>query len=86
VPVKRVIVVIDKCIIDGLTHEIALDLDTVLIAGAADDGAGPVEVLRDAILTCPTTGRQFRATVPLPQSPGEVIAGVRAAKAGAPLG
>lgn len=29
-PVRQVVVDITKCIIDGLSHEIVLDLDTVL--------------------------------------------------------
>jgi hypothetical protein len=76
VPVRKVVVVIDECVIDGKTHEITLDLDTVLVQGFGVDGEAVV-VNRDVVLTCPTTGRQFRATVPLPQDPGEVIAGAR---------
>jgi hypothetical protein len=71
------VVVIDKCVIDGLAHDIVLDLDTVRIQTFGEpDGGAPVQVMREAILTCPTTGRQFRATVPLPQASDEIIAGI----------
>jgi hypothetical protein len=33
-------------------------------------------VERDVVLTCPTTGRNFRATIPLPETPGEMITNV----------
>lgn len=74
-PVKQVIVVIDRCVIDGLEHEIVLDLNTVLVQGVREfTPLGPVE--RDVVLTCPTTGRNFRATLPLPETPGEIITDV----------
>jgi hypothetical protein len=83
VPVKRVIVVIDRCVIDGLEHEIVLDLDTVLVQGVREFmPQGPVE--RDVVLTCPTTGRGFRATIPLPEAPGEMITNVTQAPRGDP--
>lgn len=73
--VKRVVVEIERCIVDGLPHEIVLDLETVLLQGMLEDLL-PVSVERDVVLTCPTTGRTFLATIPLPQPPGEVIASV----------
>ena len=74
-PVKRVIVVIDRCLIDGAAHEIVLDLDTVLIQGMRED-APAVQVEHDVVLTCPATGRTFRATIRLPESEREIITNV----------
>lgn len=78
-PVTRVLVDIDRCVIDGLAHEITLNLETVLIQGYSADGGKPTQVMREVLLTCPTTGRQFKATVPLPQSTREIITGAREA-------
>ena len=82
-PVKRIIVVIDRCLIDGLAHEIVLDLDTVLMQGMLE-GAPAAQVERDVVLTCPATGRPFRATVSLPESEGEVITNVTQAAVAPP--
>lgn len=77
-PFRHVIVEIDRCAVDGLPHEILLDLDTVLVQGMLPNGP-PIHVERDVVLTCPGTGRAFRATVSLPQQPDEMITSVNQA-------
>jgi len=75
-PKRRVIVVVDKCLIDGLSHEIMLSLDTVRIQGLLPNESSPPQIEREVVLTCPTTGRSFLATLQIPQPEGELIASI----------
>lgn len=75
-PKRRVIIVVDKCVIDGLPHEILLDLETIRVQGMLPTEVPVLQVERDVVLTCPTTGRTFRATVQIPQPEGELITAV----------
>ncbi len=75
-PKRRVVVVVDKCLIDGLSHEIMLSLDTIRVQGLLPNESSPLQVEREVVLTCPTTGRSFLATLQIPQPEGELIASI----------